>query len=642
MKILSTYERPAPDPSFDEVPDLGEQPVIPATVFDVNYSANVTSGGGILVNVSGDEYKIESKFSYPDGTFNRLQADGPAQGEWNIITDSNSVTGIGNKYKLERSVIRHNDRIEIQDKLTNLTNEIIGIRLGHEIKEAASSLNRTYMHGQNVPIKESSTTMQAAATGNPSVYVCKESSGVALLACGNVLRSHIGLLLEDGSYGIHDRYFAIDANSSYTMKWEIYPTEQANYYDFINAARRALNGNFLIDGLRINSHGHTGNMEGVTDDDIRNPVIANNAKYIALSTQHRIDENGYRVDDGSGNDYAHGTGLISDYGDWSRYWFEQIVARYRTVVPNVELVPYTVTYLTSEPNALVTYADSYPMRANGNPQIYREGLYDIPVMYARWDNSYGLALDGFYDWLKARTDGIYIDISTAYSDITAGTLSYRNDTWDNHTCQMDLSGGWGEVGASYEFVRTLTHSGLYTLDYRISQIQDAKDANMVVWCNHAAATEDEAQLQSYRFIETSINNNTVYGHLGTPLGYGNTNWEEDENDLGRSIWYKLTYGGLYCPVGVVYETSGNILQDMYPIHPIELHCGYIVGMNKFITRVSGEYGFGDSSALTVKIYDENGFYLPGRTASVRYDTALGSNLAEIILNEGEMAIIFKN
>ena len=160
-----------------------------------------------------------------------------------------------------------------------------------------------------------------------------------------------------------------------------------------------------------------------------------------------------------------------------------------------------------------------------------------------------------------------------------------------------------------------------------------------VWMNFAPMAEEECALQSYRFAEAHSNEGPVYSHLTSPLSLANDHLELSQTDMGRSIRTKLLYGGLYLTYGIKYETDGNMLQDLYPIHPVELHCGYVIGKDKIVTCVSGEYGFGDDSEVGVKFYDASGFHIPGRASAVR-STEQG-RLATVRLREGEMAIVFR-
>ena len=100
----------------------------------------------------------------------------------------------------------------------------------------------------------------------------------------------------------------------------------------------------------------------------------------------------------------------------------------------------------------------------------------------------------------------------------------------------------------------------------------------------------------------------------------------------------LHFGGLYLTYGIKYRTDGNILQDLYPIEPLELHCGYVIGREKIVTCVAGKYSFGDDSPLLVRVYDAAGFRLPERDARVA--PGAGKTVADVHLREGELAIVF--
>jgi hypothetical protein len=45
---------------------------------------------------------------------------------------------------------------------------------------------------------------------------------------------------------------------------------------------------------------------------------------------------------------------------------------------------------------------------------------------------------------------------------------------------------------------------------------------------------------------------------------------------------------------------------MYPITPLELHAGYIIGGERIVTKLSGLYGWGDASAHEVHVFDDTG------------------------------------
>ena len=147
-----------------------------------------------------------------------------------------------------------------------------------------------------------------------------------------------------------------------------------------------------------------------------------------------------------------------------------------------------------------------------------------------------------------------------------------------------------------------------------------------------------AALQSYRFVECYASSAPVYSHLGCPVSLANEHVERAETDIGDSMRRMLMFGGLYLTYGIKYRTAGNILQDLYPFTPVELHCGYVIGKEKIITCSSGTYSFGDRSALAVRYYDNSGFHLPDRDVTIPAGAA--ETQADVDLREGELAIVF--
>jgi hypothetical protein len=258
----------------------------------------------------------------------------------------------------------------------------------------------------------------------------------------------------------------------------------------------------------------------------------------------------------------------------------------------------------------------------------------LAVLYPTLDNSYGRAMGKVFDYLLEVSDGFYLDESSMYYLPGSGTFDWRDDIWDNHSCIMHLGSGVEEKGAMYKLKRKVTSSVLYTLDFRLAQLNKAKRAGKAVWMNFPPMTDEEASLQSYRFVEAHSNTGAVFCHLTSPLSLGNDHRERVEKDIGGGVRRKLLLGRLYLTYNAKYRTDGNVLQDMYPIHPIELHRGYVIGKDKIITCVPGVFGFGDDSSLTVLHYDAQGFRIASRKAAAQ-------TTAKVELGQGELAIIMR-
>jgi DNA-binding ferritin-like protein (Dps family) len=56
----------------------------------------------------------------------------------------------------------------------------------------------------------------------------------------------------------------------------------------------------------------------------------------------------------------------------------------------------------------------------------------------------------------------------------------------------------------------------------------------------------------------------------------------------------------------VIPTHPQLTRYMYPMTPVELHGGYVIGEERIITKVSGLYGWGDASQHEVHVFDDTG------------------------------------
>ncbi|MCE5340175.1 MAG: DUF6067 family protein [Planctomycetaceae bacterium] len=659
VKILFEYKQKplAKDTSIRDIPVV-KNPIVTRQDFNQTFTAKLTENGGIIVNVNKDEYKIDSKFSYPQGDFNRLSTDSADLGEWkvDIAADGQSLIAKGATYNLNRKLINYPDRVEVLDTLSNLTNKIIGIRLGHSIIESADNLQKTYMTGLRLPDKVGqSREMDFMTSWNPTIYISKKNTGIGLLVRDKVFRTHLSIRMKDKDFGIHDKYFGLGVKDSYTLKWAIYPTQQPDYYGFINTARRTVGVNYLIDGSVIMASSlYAGNMNNITDEEIINLIKCNGTKYVVLNTTLRLDEKGNRID--NADKYgacSFGPAFFADYNYWTRYYLEKVaIPRFKKVVPGVKCLPYIWPWSDSQPNAMQLYPDDQAITSEGanaylvKPQknISSGVAGFIPTM----NNKFGAELQKQFDYNLINADGIYLDGSSLYQ---RAFLSYNDNQWDGHSCIIDLgTGGWDEKDATYKFRRKVTSPTLASLEYRCYQIKLAKEKGTQVWCNFCPSTEEFTQTQAYHFTEPRNLNNVCWAHLSTPCGLICEYWGQKPEDSGKAAYYALSYGGLPIIHGVRARytdcKNGNIFQDIYPIKPLELHPGYVIGENKIITTVSGEYGFrdkGEKCTMTIRFYDCGGYMkTPKSDFSFRKDTNLGWLVkANIDQSKKEMAIIFR-
>ena len=82
----------------------------------------------------------------------------------------------------------------------------------------------------------------------------------------------------------------------------------------------------------------------------------------------------------------------------------------------------------------------------------------------------------------------------------------------------------------------------------------------------------------------------------------------------------------------IVTTEPTLTSVMFPITPIELGRGYIIGRERILTNTSGLFGWGDDSQFDVAVFDQRG----KRTDSINVPRRMidGKSFAEVRIAEG--------
>ena len=125
--------------------------------------------------------------------------------------------------------------------------------------------------------------------------------------------------------------------------------------------------------------------------------------------------------------------------------------------------------------------------------------------------------------------------------------------------------------------------------------------------NFSPETRSERRFRFPRFEETYSSRWIALSHLYTPiqlgdmLTYANTPKDmaaDQRMALKRGALYYHYCGGTGCP---------TLSSKMFPFTPVELHGGWLVGKERILTAVSGEFGWrGESPEVDVFVFDELG------------------------------------
>ena len=163
-----------PLPAPAALPDPARHSVgaLPPRVEPPDYRFSLQPGGGFQLTVAGVTYRVESTYSYPHGGFNRLAAgpgDTSSRSEWTVSTGRSTgkrfeLTARGRHYSIQRTIHLEPSRVRVLDKITNLTDGVIGIILSNRVNTAGMD------------------DVSVTRMSNPTVFVAAGKTGLGLIA----------------------------------------------------------------------------------------------------------------------------------------------------------------------------------------------------------------------------------------------------------------------------------------------------------------------------------------------------------------------------------------------------------------------------------------------------------------------------
>lgn len=609
------------------------------------------SGGGIIIEVAqtGELYLVQSWFSNPGLTSSQVNmfvtqgwTVGQA-GQWApVLTldgDTIVVTAHSSTYQLERRIRLDGRRIEIQDKLTNPSSNALGLSVGHSI--ASPGTPKTIRTNGVDPRQPG---FVASAPGqypdNPTIFIGVDQSGVGLVAEDNAFRLESAGATANNSVSLSTAMLGIAGNKSYTMRWALYATG-ADYFDFINALRTTWNVNFTVDGPW-----DFFSVESLYTEQSRIFARAQlERKKIKLFALNPWFE------------YYSYWGLTRDiYTERMQKGMEFI----RGVVPDAKFLACMETNLTPVPLTFFgnTIPRNWPIgRQNGGTygqqstadmtQVIKNSPWADSVIY---DSSGRVLLDAYYvqyyvdpsalnlmvyptlnnywqsqatekiGWLLDTVgfDGIYFDqFSFTGGYLKAGVKDrYTYNFWDEHTVTLN---------SKYEINSKFADCALVSADARRAWIEMVLSRNKIPVCNTNPSVEQLQSLPTFRFMETPNYNpldgvapyspRFAKGQLGSPLALGapffNMSMPSGET-WNRAVIAGLRFGLLSSYYWTDFPLDGPLgggygpMNHFFPFTPVELHEGWVLGKERLVTCVSGEFFWPHSETPQVLQFDRLG------------------------------------
>ena len=565
----------------------------------------------LKVSVEGETVAVRSAFSVPGG--------GVVEMGGRDALDTPS-------YFVSRKIAVRENRIDVFDTFTAKTNALIGVKVRYEISQAG--FDPVYVAGDPSPGAE-----EFEGGRNPSVFGVKTGNGVAvaLLAQDDVFRVQNVQYCRDGMFGIRTDGLALKPGEPRTVEWSIYPMgggqgtahPAVDYFDFVNMVRRDWDVNFPIDGVftfSLNNYASYNKERAVR-----------NKQYESIRMQtlpvhywvHIRDPKYWKY-----NDCIWGMGKNSpkvrvrlnatEYVEMSPQPLNDFdslcISRCREFTPDTKILTYIHDQISSAADD-AKYEDCRMIDAKGRPMFYAtvKGGGTSKIFVPRKDNQYGRDFMELVDWNLDHfgLDGLYLDeVNHCNSRIYYGT-----NMWDGATVELD---GMNNVKRKLSYVCLLKLG--FTLDL-FDHIINRRGKLLVG--NFSPETRSERKFRFPRFEETYSHRWIALSHLYTPIQLGDMlTYANTPKDMAADQRMALKRGALY------YHYVGNtgcpsLTSKMYPFTPIELHAGWLVGKERILTAVPGEFGWrGERPDVDVFVFDELGREVKGYPYSTK-DTESG-------------------
>ncbi|MBR2357242.1 MAG: hypothetical protein IKD10_12825 [Lentisphaeria bacterium] len=603
-----------------ELVSTATAPVV-ATLNGGDFKVSVTATGGLALERNGEKYFCEAAFSYPgkpEMKFDRFSLDrSKNRAGWSASVKKSGNALVISAQTADRKVVRTvkfaGKFLEISDAVTNLTAKDQPLMSKFsatgtfEVKP-----DELYLAGMQ------GITTETGCGANPTLYIKGKKSGLGVMALDDAFRCHLELARTGANQAVMQNPTALAANETYTQKQLLMLTDKADYFEFINALRKHLKLNHILHG----------------------PITLGGSKLPPASLQYRVAMAGTNP---QWFEYGDVASLNRPREEYIRQ-YRKSKAMYKTRQPRTTVLVYTENSpATVDRNKLVnrdllpennekpltgTYGqviskeatsvldnspwkDSILRAADGRAIIdlyYSAGPDMLSLLvYPYNNNHYQKVMFERTSFLldKANVDGIYIDQfanGTMYSVANSrDRISYEK--WDGRTVLLNPDGtiknklfdiGYACSKTRADYIRFVTSRGKFFL------------------ANTQPVTTTEAAAGGMRFYESDSENLApMLLSTGKPPTYRLQAFAQlspspillgcrpvrfsKQRELWPKMYNRAFIGGLRH--GLLYVHYGwssalncyDLVNHMFPLTPVELGEGFVIGKERIVTAVSRKF-----------------------------------------------------
>ena len=564
--------------------------IAPEAVKPLKIQSKITPGGAVEVKLGKSSYTVNADFSLQPG-WAKLKAD-KAEGFTSFKVSGNKLTAAGKDFKLERTIKNVAEAVVVTDRITNTGKEDLPF-MYRQYCQYKTKLKEYRLCGYRIYGRRGNGTSSINCT---AIMMPPAGGSVGLLALNDVFRVHFRAFAAKGLYGIGDDNLIIKPGVTQEMSFAIFPSAKSDYYSQVNAMRRFLGVNYeLARGFAFlspnppNVRTFAPGVDRIGKHDSVETIREwLNNKSAGMASAGAVKQNG---------ELSHGSAWVKTAKpDIHKEFYQKV----RAAKPNIMVLHYYHSYIDIKSHMDSGFDDAKTLKPNGEQADYRNPA--LPLFFTVEGSKWSQMQEGRLERLRTEfgVDGIFWD------EFPQSASKYHfGEPWD---------GVSGDIHPrTHKITKRKSSIALMTLPWRKRMVENfAKNKLFLVANGGGGHTRTMTELfiknKYTAFMETGGIANLHNTHLFTPIGLGDHLTERSEVDCYRNQVRHLDYGSLYYYYHQQVEpfTHPTLVQYMYPITPVELHEGYIIGKERILTNRSGYYSFGGNEKAELHFFDANG------------------------------------
>lgn len=526
-----------------------------------DYTVQLQDSNDVIVTIAGRPLRVESEFSTPKPKWEK---------------------GTNGYFRLERSITRGPEAVIVRDRFTNLSDQELPIMQRHR---ARLEPTKVWIAG----LAPASRTGVQNEPANPTTFAIAGDVGLGLVPLDDVFLVHTENRSDVRSIELADRSLVLQAKAAHTAEWAIVPvarqpdedwrTGNTAYFSFVNAVRRLRDVNFTIDGGFAFLRADGRNVGKWSDGQIAEFIDYKAPKFLCITICNPMYQ----------GHYPHGTAFQTlDLAEWTAE-----VTRRRRLRPTVKNIAYFHCFIDVLDGAEKKYADARLLHPDGTAADYGEphDRLFVPTETNAFGRDVARNVERIFE---IGCDGVYWD------EMEFSRYPYHYGLpWDGVSADIEPH--------KLTIIRKKSSVALLTQAWRIGLARKILARGPLV-ANSQPHTRSMAALQFPRFVETGSISHCTNAQLYSPIALGDHLTERSEVDAYRVMLEALRYGCIYYWYDdlTVVPTHGHLSSYMFPITPVELREGCIIGKERIVTATSGRFGWNDDSGHEVHVFDEQG------------------------------------